>query len=124
MTVVAAVAITASVIYLIVKKSAPEFAIIAEICAVVLVILFVYPYICDIVDFCSELETDNSYLKLLLRITGVAVITQFSADLCKDSGMCALSSKVEFAGKTVMLVMSLPIIEALFEFATGLINER
>ena len=124
MTVVASVAITASLIYLIIKKSAPEFAIIAEICAVVLIILFVYPYICDIVDFCSKIDTENRYFDTLLRITGVAVITQFAADICNDSGMSALSSKVEFAGKTVILVMSLPIVEALFEFATGLINER
>lgn len=124
MTVVAAVVIAASVICLLIKRNASEFAIITEICAVVLVVLYVYPQICDLIDFCKMSGADNGYIELLLRITGVALITQFAADICNDSGLSALSSKVEFAGKTVILVMSLPVIEALLKFATGLINAK
>lgn len=124
MTSIIIVSIISSVIYVLIKKYAPEYALLAEISSIVLIILFVYPYICDVIDFYSSFETDNDYMSLVLKITGIAVLTQFSADICRDSGESALSSKVEFAGKTIILAMSLPVVEAVLELAIGLINEK
>lgn len=124
MTAIIVISVVSSVIYLLIKKFTPEYAVLAEVCSVVLIILFVYPYICDVIDFYSSVKTDSEYMSLVLKVTGIAVLTQFSADICRDSGETALSSKIEFAGKTIILAMSLPIVEKLLEMAIGLINER
>lgn len=118
------IALISAVLYVLIKKYSPEYASLAQIGAVILVLLAVYPYICDVIDFFSSSIIDRSYIKLLLRMTGVAVLTQFAADVCADSGETALASKVEFAGKSIILALSLPTVKTLLEFAVGLINEK
>lgn len=124
MTSVVGIAIISSVIYMLIKKYSPEFAVLAEICSIIMVLFTVYPYICDVIDFFSSVNIENEYISLVLKVTGIAVLTQFSSDICQDSGESALSSKIEFAGKTIILALSLPLVENLLEFAIGLINER
>ena len=60
--------------------------------------------------------------ELLIKILGIAVITKIGADICNDSGNSALSSMVELAGKTVILVMTFPLIKTVTELAGGLLN--
>ena len=42
--------------------------------------------------------------------------------LCKESGQLAISSKIELAGKVMVLVLSLPMFEELLKTALNLIN--
>lgn len=60
--------------------------------------------------------------ELLIKILGIAVITKIGADICNDSGNSALSSMVELAGKTVILIMTFPLIKTVTELAGGLLN--
>lgn len=60
--------------------------------------------------------------ELLIKILGIAVITEIGADICNDSGNSALSSMVELAGKTVILIMTFPLIKTVTELAGGLLN--
>ncbi len=126
MTKVMGIAVISAVLYLLIKKYCPEYTILIEIASIILILWTVYPYLCDVLDFYSDLSlsdsTDSDYFKIILKISGVAIITQFSADICKDSGESALASKVEFAGKTIILALSIPMVQAISEFATGLIK--
>lgn len=118
------IAIISAVLYTLVKKFSPEYSSLVEISAIVMVLLTAYPYLCDIVDFLAVSEIDTGYIKLLLKTAGVAILTQFACDICADSGENALASKIEFAGKSVILALSLPTVKTLLEFAIGLINKR
>ncbi len=124
MITVVGIALISALVYVLIKKYSPEYAMLVEISSIVLILLFSYPYICDVIDFFSSVDMDNDYFSLILRITGVAVLTQFAADVCADSGENALADKIEFAGKTIILAMSLPVVKSLLEFATGMINSK
>lgn len=127
MIAIVGVSVISAVVYILTKKYSPEYAILIEIAAVILILWTAYPYICDVIDFYMEFSAvggiDSSYLQMLLKIMGVAILSQFSSDICKDSGESALASKIEFAGKTLILALSVPMAQALLEFAVGLIKE-
>ena len=55
------------------------------------------------------------YLGVLLKITGIAILTEFAVTICKDSGENAIASKIDFGGKIIVISMSIPIISALLE---------
>ena len=55
------------------------------------------------------------YLGILLKITGIAILTEFAVSICKDSGESAIASKIDFGGKVIVISMSVPIIYALLE---------
>ena len=52
---------------------------------------------------------------MLIKITGIAILTEYTVSICKDSGESAIASKVDFGGKIVIMSMSIPIISSLLE---------
>ena len=42
-------------------------------------------------------------------------MTEFAVGICKDSGETAISTKIEFGGKILIIALSIPIISALLE---------
>lgn len=120
------VSLVSAVLYILVKRYSPEYSILVEAGAVVIVLWAAYPYLCDVIDFFGEYtgnaNPDSNYLKTVIKALGTAILTQFAADICTDAGETALSSKVEFAGKLIIAAMTLPIAKALLELALKLIN--
>lgn len=117
------IALISAVLYGLIKKYSPEYAVFIEIGAIIIILLTVYPYICDVIDFFASYSSENDYASLLLKITGIAVLTQFASDICGDCGESALAAKIEFAGKSIILALSVPTVKTLLEFAIGLIKE-
>lgn len=122
------VSVISAVLYVLIKKYSPEYSILIESASALIILWLVYPYICNILDFFSEYTENGNlnaeYLKIVVKSLGTAILTQFAADICKDSGESALASKVEFAGKLIIIVMSLPIARSILELAAELINKK
>ena len=62
-----------------------------------------------------------SYLKIMFKVLGVALLAQTVADLCRDSGESALAGQTETAAKILIVVMILPLLSAVTEVITGLV---
>ncbi len=66
-------------------------------------------------DISSKTSINSSFLKILIKITGIAILTEFAVSICKDSGESAIASKVDIGGKVIIITMSIPIIKSLLE---------
>ena len=69
----------------------------------------------ELVFLQSFMSSYSSYFKLLIKIIGITYLAEFSSDLCKDAGACALASQVELFGKLSILVLCMPIMTSLLE---------
>ena len=120
------IAVISTVSYALIKKYSPEYTLIAELAAVILVILLAYPYLCDLLDlindYSNDIGIDSAYIKIILKALGIALVTQLTTDMCKDAGENALATKTEFAGKILMLSTSIPMIKALIELTVKIID--
>ena len=56
-----------------------------------------------------------SFIALLIKITGIAFLSEFAVSVCKDSGEAAIASKIEIGSKIIIISMSIPIISSLLE---------
>lgn len=69
------------------------------------------------------LSVNPAYIGILLKVVGIAYISEFSANLCKDAGYSGIASQIEMFGKLSILAMSLPILTTLLttlqEFVSG-----
>ncbi|GGE46583.1 hypothetical protein GCM10011391_26730 [Pullulanibacillus camelliae] len=61
------------------------------------------------------------YMTTILKIIGIAYIAEFGVQIARDAGQGALASKIELAGKILILVMAIPIIMAIIKTILGLI---
>ena len=119
------VGLTALIIIVILKQYKPEFAMYASIIAGAIIIFLVMDKITAIINLLTSLSNKTGinaeYLKILLKITGIAILTEFAVSICKDSGESAIASKIDFGGKVIVISMSIPIISALLEIILKII---
>ena len=59
---------------------------------------------------------------VVLRVIGIAYVAQFGAELCRDAGESAVASKIEFAGKIIIMTLSMPIMYKLLEVVNKIIQ--
>ena len=109
---------------LILKPAKPEIAMIVGVCGSVCTFVYIVDLLQDafgLFDYIMEITNlDSKLFTLLIKIVGVGYITEFSANLCSDSGSSSMASKIMLAGKLVIFVMSVPIIKSLIELIVGL----
>ena len=77
---------------------------------------------CNIKYYCYKFYYINkSFLSILLKITGIAFLTEFAVSICKDSGESAIASKIDSGGKIIIISISIPIITALLELVISIL---
>ena len=125
MFAIAAGAVCISVVALCVKNMNGEIGHLITLLAVALITLAVIPYVKKTVVSIKELSDYSAmgekYLEPVLKITGIAYITQIGAELCSDSGEKALASRVEMAGKIAIGAITIPIAREAFEKIMGML---
>ena len=113
------VAFIAVIIIVILKQYRPEFAIYASIIAGVLILTLASGTLSGIIDMINSISSktniNSEFLVILIKITGIAILTEFAVSICKDSGESAIASKVDIGGKIIIISMSKPILNALID---------
>lgn len=119
------VGLIALIIVVIIRQYKPEFAMYVSIMAGAIIIFLVLDKITGVITLLTNLSKKTGinaeYLGILLKITGIAILTEFAVSICKDSGESAIASKVDFGGKIIVISMSIPIISALLELILRII---
>ena len=107
------------IIIIIIRQYKPEFTLYVSLFAGAIILLFLMDKISGIVDLLTSLSNkasiNNEFLKLLIKITGIAFLTEFAVSICKDTGESAIANKVDMGGKVIIVSMSIPIISSLLE---------
>src|SRR5699024_88617 len=107
------------IIIVILKQYKPELAIYVSIIAGVLILVFAIEKLTGIINLLQSISNktniNSSFLKILLKITGITFITEFAVSICSDAGEKAIASKIEIGSKVIIITMSIPIITSLLE---------
>lgn len=110
------------VIITIVKQYKPEFAVYVSLMAGVLILILAFDKLADIIELLNNLASKTSingkFITLLIKITGIAILTEFAVSICKDSGETAIANKMDIGGKIMIVAVSVPIISSLLETVT------
>lgn len=113
------IAFIALVIIILLKQYRPEFAIYISLLTGILILLLVMDELKGIIallqSLASKASVNSTFLALLIKITGIAFLSEFAVSICKDSGEGAIASKIEIGSKIIIISMSIPIISNLLE---------
>ena len=103
----------------IVKQIKPEFYIFVVISGSLVLFLMVLDKFSLTINFFSKIfekiKLDPNIFFTVLKIVGIAFLTEFAGGICVDSGNSSIGEKIIFAGKIIILFLSLPIITNLIE---------
>lgn len=107
------------IMIIVIKQYRPEFAIYISIISAILIFSLIFGKISGIISMINNLANKSSinmeFLNLLIKITGIAFLTEFAVSICKDSGESAIASKIDIGGKITIIAISIPIISSLLE---------
>lgn len=113
------IAFLAVIISLILKQYKPEYAMYVSIIAGAIIILMSIGKIEGIINLLNSISSktniNGQFIGILLKITGIAFLTEFAVSVCRDSGESAIASKVDLGGKVIIIAISVPIISSLLE---------
>ena len=100
------IALTALVIIIMLKQYRPEYAVFISILTGIINI---------IQSIQDKFGINTQFIAILIKITGIAFLSEFAVSICKDSGEAAIASKIEIGSKIIIISMSIPIISNLLE---------
>ena len=119
------VGLTSLIIIIIIKQYKPEFSIYVSLIAGAIILYLVMDKLSGVVGILTNLSnktgTSNTFLKSLLKITGIAILTEYAVSICKDSGETAIANKIDLGGKVIIISVSIPIITALLELILNIL---
>lgn len=114
----------ATVLILVVREQKPMFAFLLAAFTGLFIFLYIIGRIDTVISMLEQLAEQTGipsiYLKTILKIIGIAYIAEFGAQIVRDAGQEGVASKIEFAGKVLILVMAVPIIHVIVETVLGL----
>jgi len=121
---VAAIGIIGMILSIILKKEVPGLSILISVVVGVIIFMGILPKIEAVIQMLyriiSRSNVDAEYIDVILKIVGIAYISQFAAQICSDAGEGNIASKIEFAGKVIIMVISAPVLMELIEMVLKL----
>ena len=113
------IALITCVSFIIIKPIRNDFAIIISVVGGIIITFYIFSYMSGIFDIFNGIfkitGVNGSVYAIILKIIGIAYLTEFTANICSDTGNSSLGDKVLLGGKIIILVMALPIV-------TGILN--
>lgn len=110
---------------MILKEQKPNLSFLLVVFIGSSIFLFLVEKITNIVQMVEKLAISSNvnmlYFATILKVIGIAYIAEFASQITKDAGQAAISSKIEFAGKIMILTMAIPILTAIIESVIQLV---
>ena len=108
-----------TIMCLVLSKYSKDFSLLLSIvicsCAVAGAALYLDP----ILDFLEKLKSlgnlDTEMFTILLKVTGIGLLSEITSMICKDAGNETLGKTLQIIGVFVMLCLSLPMVSKLLE---------
>ncbi len=113
------IALIALIIIILLKQYRPEYAVFVSLLTGILILFLVMDKLTGIINLIQSVQDkfaiNTQFIAILIKITGIAFLSEFAVSICKDSGEAAIASKIELGSKIIIISMSIPIISNLLE---------
>ena len=121
------IAMVSVVLCLFVAKENKDLAILLSIAACCGIFLYAGNALSSVMTFVNELhaigDLNKEFLSILIKATGIGLVTEISVLICTDSGYAALGKTIQLVGAIAIICTSLPLFSALLELLNNILGE-
>lgn len=108
------------------REEQPSWAVLLATAFSAVAFTALLPHISSVVQALTALAREGSvgsfYLNPVLKTIAVAYLTSFGVQICQEAGEAAISAVVELAGKLVILIIGLPLLQAILQTLFGILG--
>ena len=120
------VALITAILCIYLKGINNEFFILTLICGGIIVLTLSLNYLSETFTIFNKLANlsniDANLFKIVIKVTLVAYLIEFTCNIIDDFGIKSLSDKVAFVGKLLLICMSAPIFLNLIEIVVDFLD--
>ena len=126
MTVLGMLALTSAVLALALRQKNAEIAFLLTIACSAMVLIGVLDNVASVAEAVQQIvaasQINTGYIAVLLRVIGICLLTEFTANACRDAGSTALAENITLAGKLMATVAALPLYVDILNTVKGLLQ--
>ena len=101
------------------RQQRPELAMQLAVATGAMLFLLMISKVMQVVDVMQTLgakaNVEQAHMSTVLKIIGIAYVADFGSQVLQDAGEKSVASKVEMAGKILIMLLAIPIILAILE---------
>lgn len=120
-----AVGLISALIIICLKSANSELAAPVSIASGLLILLMTVSYVKEFVSFFKDMANvaglDDGIYKIVLKVLAISYLSEFASGAVDDLGQKNLSEKIQFASKTIMIVLAMPLLKNLIEKVVALL---
>ena len=124
-TKVIALGLIGTIFSVLLKKENPQIAMLTAAATGILIFLMLCSPLGELISLLKQMAeragVGEGYFGIVLKVIGIAYLTQFGAQLCADAGESAIAAKIELAGKVLMMAAAAPVLTGLLETVIELV---
>lgn len=126
LTAAVGVLLCGAVLSTVLRTHRPELAMSLSLLAGILVLGMVasrlIPFLSSLRQMLTAGGMAENAFAVVLKGVGVCLLTQLTADVCRDAGQGALAGKAEFTGRVLLLLIAVPLYEEILTLILSLVN--
>ncbi len=119
------ISIFAVIMIIILKNYRPEMALVLSIITGIGIMFYAISKMSSVInvlnDLVSKSGVNTDFLLIIIKVIGIAYIVEFGKNVCIDAGQSSIATKLEMAGKVVIVVLTIPLISSLVNVLVGLV---
>ena len=116
---IAAIGIVGMVLAISLRREAALFSVLISLAVVLLIFIAIVPQLAGVIalidTITNYMEGRHEYVLVVVQIIGIAYVAEFGSRLCQDAGEGAIASKIELAGKVIIMGVAAPVIISLVQ---------
>lgn len=111
---------------LIVGQYSKPIALTISFAGVVIAFLSLWDKVSSVVDMIKNIAYDvpasQEYIKIMLKVLCVVLVSQIISNLCCDNGESTLATATEISAKITVIVLVMPMFEVIISILNGLVK--
>lgn len=121
-----AIALVCGVLIIYLRTINSELTSLAIIGAGILIISQGFNYLYQTYSFLTDLVKitgiGSQFYSIIFKITAIGYLVEFGAGTVEDMGLKSLADKLVFAGKALIILVSMPILYGVFNLLKGIVQ--
>lgn len=102
-----------------IRQYKPEYGALMGLAVCICIFVYTLTRLQSVLDTIAEMVAmtgvEKGYIRTIIKMLGITYISEFSSDLCRESGHSSIATQIEMFAKISLFALSMPILCVLLE---------
>ena len=115
------------ILWLCLNKNGKEISVLLTLVICTILITSALSMVEPVINFINKLQeigdVNKEYIKVVLKVVGIGLVSELSNLICKDAGNESMGKALQIFSSIIVLILAIPIFEKLLELITDLLGK-